>query len=232
MKGHSAQISSDEKSFTQSATDFLAQEILSAIEHRGRALIGLSGGSTPRPIYEALGKSKKIDWGKVWIFLVDDRYIRADDPKSNQFLIRSTLLKNAPIPESQIIFPDVSLPLLQCIDLYAKHLKVVFQKGLPDVITLGMGDDGHIASLFPPLSNLAMGDERLVLHTTTDQFDVHDRISVSLNTLASAKASVFFLAGAAKKKAWEEMLTSTEDARRWPAKAVLEHTEAKVFAIW
>lgn len=229
----------NEAPFTQNATDFLEQAILSAIEKHGRAVIGLSGGSTPRPIYEALSK-RSLDWSKVWIFLVDDRYIRVDDPKSNQFLIRSTLLKNAPIPDSQIIFPDVSLPLPQCIDLYAKHLKVLFTKRLPDLITLGMGDDGHIASLFPPLSDLALSDERMILHTTTPpaasgqaaRFDVRDRISLSLNALAGAQMSVFLLAGSGKKKVWEEMLASPEDVRRWPAKAILEHTNATVFARW
>ncbi|MBI3332313.1 6-phosphogluconolactonase, partial [Candidatus Peregrinibacteria bacterium] len=115
MKDYPVIVSGDEDAFVQSAKDFLEREIVSAIQKNGRAVIGLSGGSTPRPIYEALGKSRLIDWSKVWIFLVDDRYIRPDDPKSNQFLLRSTLLKNAAIPESQIIFPDVSLPLPECI---------------------------------------------------------------------------------------------------------------------
>ena len=211
--------------------DFIAQgvtwintAITESTSARGRTILGLSGGSTPKPIYEVLGKSAEtssspIDWSKVWIFLVDDRYIRADDPNSNQFLLRSTLLKNAAIPESQIIFPDTSLPLSECVQLYGKYLKDLLKKGPPDLITLGMGDDGHIASLFPPLSDAAFGPG-LAIHTVTDKFAVKDRISVTLPVLEQARQSVFFLKGNGKKRVWDEMMTGSEDERRWPAKAL------------
>ncbi|MBI3331806.1 6-phosphogluconolactonase, partial [Candidatus Peregrinibacteria bacterium] len=97
---------------------------------------------------------------------------------------------------------------------------------------LGMGDDGHIASLFPPLSDLAFSDEVLVLATATERFDVRDRISLSLNTIASANTSMFLLSGNGKKKIWKGMMASKEDERHWPAKAVLEQTNATVFARW
>lgn len=224
--------------FVTQGVTMLKQTIMESIAARGLAMIGLSGGSTPKPIYDALGK-EKIDWSKVWIFLVDDRYIRADDPNSNRFLLRSTLLKNAAIPESQIIFPDTSLPLPECMALYEKHLKSLFQmvrqthqgQGSPDLITLGMGDDGHIASLFPPLTDEAFGPS-LVIHTTTDKFVVRDRVSVTLPVLTQARQSVFFLKGAEKKRVWEEMIASSETQKRWPAKAVMEKTSVSVIAQW
>ncbi|MSR87177.1 6-phosphogluconolactonase, partial [Candidatus Peribacteria bacterium] len=157
--------------FVTEGTALMRQNIDHAIKARGFCILGLSGGSTPKPIYEALGRaaetpSSPIDWSKVWVFLVDDRYIRADDPNSNQFLLRSTLLKNATIPESQIIFPDTTLPLPECVKLYGQHLNDLLKKGPPDLVTLGMGDDGHIASLFPPLGDDAFGSA-CAIHTTT-----------------------------------------------------------------
>jgi 6-phosphogluconolactonase len=212
---------STETEFISQGCNFVTEKILDACAQEGRCILGLSGGSTPKPIYEALGKNTDIDWTKVWIFLVDDRYINADDPKSNQFLLRSTLLKNAPIPESHLIFPDTSLPLDECIKLYDQHVADLLKKNPADLITLGMGDDGHIASLFPPLSSNASGPSTII-HTTTEKFDVFDRISVTLPVLKNAHECVFFLKGEAKKKVWEDMTRSSEDENRWPAKSILE----------
>ena len=224
-------IAENDDDFVRIGTAILNEQIQSVINERSFCILGLSGGSTSKPIYEALGKEKGTDWSKVWIFLVDDRYIRADDPKSNQFLIRSTLLKHAPIPESQIIFPDTSLPLKKCIDLYDRQLADLLKKGPTDIVTLGMGDDGHIASLFPPLSDGAFGPKN-VIHTTTERFDVRDRISVTLPVIKNAEQSVFLLKGEGKKKVWEEMMASSDDERRWPAKVVISNTATTAITHW
>ncbi|MEK7591128.1 MAG: 6-phosphogluconolactonase, partial [Patescibacteria group bacterium] len=142
-------IAENEADFRARGASLLSAGIRKAILDRGRAIVGFSGGSTPKAIYEMLGQDPAIDWSKVWIFLVDDRFIRKDDPRSNQFLLRSTLLKHAPVPESQIIIPDTTLPYQESIALYEKHLEALLEKGPPDIVTLGLGGDGHIASLFP-----------------------------------------------------------------------------------
>lgn len=222
--------------FTHAATngEFIAESVAwikthieNAIAEHGSCIIGLSGGSTPQPIYEALGK-EDIDWSKVHLFQLDERYISADDKDSNQKMIRDTLLKNADIPESNIVFPNTSLPLQECIDEYAMRLQVQWSEYLPDINILGMGDDGHISSLFPPLSDDVMGDEGLVFHTTTDRFAVHDRITISLNAVSAAGAHLFLLKGEAKKKVWDEMMKSEEGPRRWPAKAFIEMGDVTV----
>lgn len=204
---------------------FLADIIRSCIAEKGRCVIGLSGGKTPAPIYELLGQDKTIDWSKVTIFLVDDRDTKSDAPRSNQYLLRTTLLKHAPIPESQIILPDTSLPLSERMDLYARHLAPLKEK--IDLLVLGIGEDGHIASLFPPLADEALGP-KAVIHTTTDRFDVHNRLSTTLPFLKKAKQTVFFLQGEKKKQTWEEMMKGMEDERRWPAKGILRTVETTV----
>lgn len=219
----------DQTAFTARGCVLMKEALQHAIDEHGRAILGLSGGSTPRPIYEALGKGKGIDWSKVWVFLVDDRCIRPDDPKSNQFLLRSTLLKHAPVPESQLIFPDTSLLHQQCADVYDRHLKDLLKKGPADLVTLGMGNDGHIASLFPPLDNSAFGPQHAIA-TTTDHFDVRDRISVTMPILTSARSKLFLLKGEAKKKVWEEMMESDDGEKRWPATGVIESGGVTVIA--
>ncbi len=221
----------DEAEFVQKGTDFIADILKKAIASRGFAIMGLSGGSTPKPIYDALGERDDIDWAKVWVFLVDDRYCKADSPKSNQFLMRMSLLRNAPIPESQLLFPRTDLPLHDCTHEYGRVIKEMLEKGEPDLITLGMGDDGHIASLFPMLDEDAFGP-RNVVHNITDKFESRDRISTTFPVLSLAREAVFFLKGNAKKEVWEEMTRSSEDERRWPAKQILESVKTTVIAQW
>ena len=215
------QSASEEDFVTQSVATLLGR-LQQSIDEFGSAILGLSGGSTPKAIYTALGK-EDIDWSKVFLFLVDDRYIAADDADSNQKLVRETLLMNASIPESNIIFPDTSLPLEECISNYEANLAELLSKGIPYSVTLGLGGDGHIASLFPPVPAAGYGD-RLVIHTETEDFAVRDRISVTMVIIGSADRKIFFLKGEDKKFVWDEMMQSedAEDMDRWPAKAALQ----------
>lgn len=219
-----------ESDFIDTSVSLLVEKIESSIEQFSHCIIGLSGGSTPKPIYEALGMAA-MDWDRVTIFLVDDRYVPADHEDSNQKLIRETLLENASIPDSHIIFPDTDLPLHECIHEYDMRLAGVLSSGIPHMITLGLGEDGHIASLFPPVPEEAFKN-RLVIHTETDQFAVHDRISTTMVVIGSAESKIFFLKGKGKKKTWEEMIASEEDKQRWPGKAAFDLGGGVVVSYW
>ncbi len=216
--------------FVDTSVRVLSERIHQSIDEFGRAIVGLSGGSTPKPIYSALGKCA-IPWDKVSLFLVDERYVPADHDDSNQKLVRETLLNTASIPEENLLFPDTSLSLEECIHHYDLKLAGMLSAGIPHIVTLGMGNDAHIASLFPPVPDAAYGD-RLVLHTKTDQFAVHDRISTTMVVLGSADRKIFFLQGEEKKVVWEEMMNAEEDLNRWPAKAVLHLGGGMVVSDW
>jgi len=222
--------------FTHRSVEFLAHHIRRATETHGSCILGLSGGSTPRPIYDALGK-QPLDWSKVSVFLIDERYIDASSADSNLRLVRDTLLKHAAIPEENIVFPDTSLPIHECVKKYGEDLRAQWIDRLPDMTLLGMGDDGHIASLFPPLTDDTLSDRALVLHTTTPLneqgapcFPVHERITLSLHVIAAIDLHLMILKGTAKKNVWDEMITSREDLRRWPAKFVIQSSD--VTTLW
>jgi 6-phosphogluconolactonase len=189
----------DADALAREAADFIAACAQEAIMERGACVLGLSGGSTPRGAYELLGQAPGIDWSKVWIFLVDDRHVRRDSPKSNQHLLRQTLLKHAPIPESQILTPDPDLPPAECARAYGELLNGLVRGRGIDLLALGLGPDGHIASLFPPVGPEAKSDAGAI-HTTTQQFDIPDRISATLPILSTAREAVFLLSGADKAK--------------------------------
>lgn len=216
--------------FVKKATDTLVTYIDLCIGKYGHCILGLAGGNTPKPIYTALGKAD-VDWSNVSIFLTDERYIDAEDADSNQNMVRETLLKNAKIPEENIVFPDTSLPIDECMSDYEVRLATLLSKGIPHIVTLGMGDDGHITSLFPPLEDAAFGDH-LVIHTQTDQFAVKDRISTTMVVLLSAQVKLFLLSGKSKKVMWEEMETAEFDPYRYPAQAVLKIGGAEVITQW
>ncbi|NLG06853.1 6-phosphogluconolactonase, partial [Candidatus Peribacteria bacterium] len=137
--------------FTAQSVVILQQKILNAIEQYDSCILGLSGGSTPRPVYEELGQRSDIDWQKVQLFLVDERYVPPDHAESNQKLVRDTLLKHADVPPDQCYFPDTSLGIEDCVLAYARSFVDLFAARPPDVMVLGLGPDGHTASLFPPL---------------------------------------------------------------------------------
>jgi 6-phosphogluconolactonase len=216
-----------EEEFIARGTALLADMIRTAIASRGECVLGLSGGSTPRRIYARLA-AEELDWAQLRVFLVDERHIDPSNPESNAYLVRETLCIEGALSPEHLMLPDTSLPPEDCAAAYGKSLDALFaEHGTPDLVTLGLGEDGHIASLFPPLPDRAFGPASAI-HTTTDRFAVHDRISVTLPILRQTPEVFFFLKGEGKRKVWQEMLTSNDDAKRWPAKSVMEFGKTTV----
>lgn len=187
-----------DEAFVEQSVALLTEHITHAITTRGECIVGLSGGSTPGPVYRALGTRTDIDWSKVKLFLIDDRLVPAEHEDSNQHLVRNTLLAHATVPSAQLYFPDTTLSPSDCAVAYSETLIHLFASNPPDIVVLGLGPDGHTASLFPPVPEEAFG-EVLALHTTTDAFAVHDRITVSPLVLMASQAQLLLLKGADKR---------------------------------
>lgn len=207
--------------YVETSADLLRRSIEQACREHGHCVLGLSGGSTPRAIYQALGR-RDLPWRQLEVFLIDDRYVPADHPDSNTALVRHTLLAacTAEWLTAHFHAPNTALSYERCVAEYGSGLeRLLAEFGGPHVITLGMGDDGHIASLFPPVLALAAGPE-FAVGTATDRYAVRERISVTLPVLQQSEQAFMLLKGAAKKHVWEEMLASTEGVERWPAKGV------------
>ena len=209
----------NEEQFTERTVSFLSEYIQAVSEERGVCTLGLSGGSTPKAVYTELGK-QPLDWSRVLLFLVDERYTAPDSKESNQKLVRDTLLANADIPEENLFFPNTTVSLESCLAGYIQSLIELFNEQPPDIITLGLGEDGHIASLFPPVPEHAFG-EVLALHTTTDAFAIHDRITVSPLIIMAAQAQLLMMRGEKKKHLFGEIVDSGMDPVRWPLQVAL-----------
>ncbi len=203
--------------FVRTAVQWITGTILQA-QHDGRtAVIGLSGGSTPKPVYTLLSTERSIDWKRVTFFLLDERYVPDDHEDSNQKMIQETMLTHA-ATAAQTIFPDTSLPLQDCITEYEKKISALTKINL---VILGMGEDGHIASLFPPVGPEAYGPTKII-HTTTDRHAVHDRISVTFPVLQHASRRLCLITGEKKAALLKKMQTENEDASIYPAQMLFD----------
>ena len=190
----------DQKTFS-SELDFINSStiFIKVVLQKNRA-IALSGGSTPKPIYKALAQDKTIPWNHIQLFEVDERYVPADHPDSNHHLIKNYLLSPPPslkLRRAGISYPNnwhffnTTLPIPAALDQYEA---IVRQHQPFDLCILGMGQDGHTASLFPH-SEALYEAERLVAHTTTDAFPVHDRLTLTFASIMASKKLLLLLKG-------------------------------------
>ncbi len=189
---------------------FLAQQ---AIAQRGAFYIALSGGSTPKRLYQHLASeafNRRIDWSSVYIYFGDERSVSPDHPDSNYRMACEAMLNELPIPPLQIHrIQGESESLESAAAAYAEQLTALPQhNGLPqfDLVLLGMGDDGHTASLFPGTTAL---DEKIHWVTALHVPQLHtDRITLTYPIINNAAQVTLLVAGANKADRLEEVLVS------------------------
>lgn len=196
-----------------------------AIAKGERFTIVAAGGSTPRVLYELLA-SKQWDWSKVHIFWGDERYVPVTDPQSNEGMTRQVWLDRIDIPATNIhaIPTNVEDPAIAAAQ-YEQHIQEFFGVSageIPqfDLILLGMGDDGHTASLFPHTPALKVRD-RLV---TVGEKDGQPRITFTVPLINQAKEIIFMIEGAAKAKALKAVLASSGDVNQYPSRLITGNT--------
>lgn len=206
----------------------IANGLAAAIAERGEALIAVSGGRSPIPLFEALSIAP-IEWDKVTVALVDERWVSPEDPDSNEALVRKRLLVNRAaaarfVPMKNDAFdPWAGQPVAE--EAYA---------ALPrpfDIILLGMGEDGHTASLFPGAAQLSHGliTESLTLGVRPPVAP-HDRLSLSLRAILDARRIVLPLSGEKKLAVYHAAL-GDGPVEQLPIRAVLRQSVAPV-EVW
>lgn len=148
-------IAENPDSLAREAAVRFAELAQAAIAKQNRFSVALSGGSTPRRLYDLLAQPPyqfSVDWSRVYVFFADERFVPPDDSESNLRLAGETLLERVAIPKKNV-FPMPTLGAMPdaCAARYAATLETFFGMPLPrfDLVLLGMGPDGHTASLFP-----------------------------------------------------------------------------------
>ncbi|MGJ3252030.1 MAG: 6-phosphogluconolactonase [Elainellaceae cyanobacterium] len=215
------EILSDKSALVQRSLDVVLKHIQAAIAKRGRCSIALAGGSTPKPLYESLA-TQSLPWDALHIFWGDERYVPSDHPDSNERMARMAWLDRVPIPPDNIhpVPTDAPEPS-QAADQYEAEIRDVFETqpgAYPalDIVLLGMGDDGHTASLFPHTAALDVSD-RLI---TVGNKDGQPRITFTAPFINYAHCVIFLVAGANKRPALAQVFAPEGDATAYPSRLI------------
>lgn len=220
---------------TAALADQLAQDVAdklaSAIKKNGSASLAVSGGSTPKLFFQRLSKHE-LNWKLVNITLVDERFVPADNDRSNHKLVSDNLLQNnaanahfIPLYQSGASLEDAAtLATVKTADICDPF----------DVVVLGMGADGHTASFFPEGDNLEIAldlDEPREVLPMTAETAGEERLTFNLSALHDARFLVLHIEGAAKLEAFEKALAEL-DEEEMPIRSVLNRADTKPVTYW
>ncbi len=209
-----------------------AQAIGSALDlvlaERDRAQIALAGGETPRAAYRQLGQ-QHLPWDRVDVLLGDERWVNASDPSSNARMLRETLMAESPGSQACLhpVPTELSTPQ-QGAEAYAALLEQLCAGTPPalDLVLLGLGDDGHTASLFPGTAAPTVTDRAVTLGEGKGL----PRVTLTAPTLSAARRVLFLVSGAGKVQALQRLLDPFESTERTPAKLVQPAEEVLILA--
>ncbi len=214
----------------QALADQVAALLAAAISARGKASLAVSGGSTPKNFFKILSK-KDLLWQKVTVTLADERWVSKQSKDSNTALVHQYLLQNK---AKQATFFD----LKQDGELTAHTLSTLIaeaeQQIQPfDVVILGMGEDGHTASLFPCSDQIdaCLSPDSPTLLKVVPKTAPHQRITFSFAALARSKHVFLHIAGLAKQKVLDKALTGSACADM-PIRAFLQHKQLDTHIYW
>ncbi|MCA9385101.1 6-phosphogluconolactonase [Candidatus Dojkabacteria bacterium] len=187
-----------------------------------KVYIGLSGGSN-KLLYKYLSDQFPNNFSNVELLEIDERYVPGDHEHSNRKLIHEYLIEN--VDEiSGFSYFQTELPTTE--EVVAEYSQKLNGISL-DIACLGIGPDGHTASLFPGVDALHE-EEQLAVHTQTEQFDVLDRFSVTFPVIMKTKTLLVYLRGEGKKEIWEQLQNPQKSIEEFPAIKLLEHSDIHI----
>jgi 6-phosphogluconolactonase len=215
----------DAGQLARAAAELFVNTAADSIEARGRFGVALSGGTTPRRLYKLLATSafsSRVDWGRVEIFWGDERYVPANDPDSNYRMTADALLRHVPIPAANAhrVPTEISSPSAAAAG-YEEQIRQSFaDSSMPqfDLIYLGLGTNGHTASLFPHSPTLR---EQSCLVVADFVAEVNGwRITMSAPLLNRGRIVVFLVQGQEKAQVLRDVLLGPSDPERLPAQLI------------
>jgi 6-phosphogluconolactonase len=210
----------DHAQLSQAAAQTFVDLAAAAIADNGRFVVALSGGSTPAALYRHLAADfhNQVDWSKVFVAWSDERFVPHDDPASNYQLAREALLNHVPIPREQTFpMPTEALSPDHAAAAYAATLDELFTGGWPrfDLLLLGMGPDGHTASLFPYSASLHETARLVVASLAPTQ--PQQRLTLTFPALNQAQHALVLVSGPEKAEALHTALQPDTSLDQCPA---------------
>lgn len=201
----------------------MTRAIHDALKERGTASIALSGGSSPIDAYKNLAQ-QVIDWNKVHVYWVDERAVPPDHERSNYAAAKRALLDKTNIPPQNVHRmrgeePDLAKAAADYEEELRDHVKTKVA-GLPalDLVVLGVGDDGHTASLFPGEDTVNLTDRLVAAVPAAEGREA--RLTLTAPVLENAKASTIIVLGKSKHEPLERIWATSGDVRHTPARII------------
>jgi len=222
------EISANQAQLAERAADLLASQLVQVLAERQRALLALAGGTTPAAAYRLLGQHP-LAWDRVDVLLGDERWVGPQDPSSNARMLHETLLAQGPAREARFHpVPTERATPLASAEAFGEILGQLAPGDPPvlDLILLGLGDDGHTASLFPGSAAPGVTDRSVAVGEGKGL----ERITLTAPVLSAARQVIILVSGAAKQEALRRLLDPSESPLRTPAKLVQPSTPVLVLA--
>jgi 6-phosphogluconolactonase len=213
----------DPAALADAAARHIVEQAQAAIDARGSFSIALSGGSTPRELHLRLARpplSEQVDWARVHVWFGDERCVPPEDPQSNYRMADETLLTRVGIPREQVHRMRGELPPAEAAEAYSRELREFFKDEAPrlDTILLGMGDNGHTASLLPGLTAVHE-QERWVMAEYVGEVSMW-RITLTPLVLNLGREDIFLVAGGGKAAMLKQVLEGAYAPDEKPAQIV------------
>lgn len=198
-----------------------------AVEARGRFLFVLAGGETPKPLYRKLAQQDagtSIPWQETHVFWGDERVVPPDDPQSNFGMAAQDLLHAVPLPRANVHRIPVELGATAAARAYARELQTMAAKGLAwprfDLVLLGLGRDGHTASLFPGSTHPSRSAQATLAVTGSYDQRPTSRVTLTPPVFNSARNIFFLVTGQEKADILSRVFDRDESAVRFPARRI------------
>ncbi len=207
MQAFQLEIHADPDAVVAQAIQIWKQRSTIAIADHGFFAVALSGGTTPKRLYATLAQIPDLDWQHTYLFWGDERYVPHDHADSNYRMTKDALIDQVPIPASQIFpYPTAAEDPELDAQRYAEQLQSVFKDAWPqfDLTLLGVGEDGHTASLFPGTGALHVEDRWVTVGSKSDQ----PRLTLTLPVLNHSQHVIFLVTGSSKANIIREILTT------------------------
>lgn len=213
----------NESALAEAVAEFLADAIERILRRKSPVRLVLSGGSTPRRLYRMLTRpewAQRIDWTSVQLFFGDERCVPPDHPESNYGLAKEALIDPLQIAPQQVMRMRGEADPEEAASHYETTIRDAFapdQTPFPqfDLVFLGLGDDGHTASLFP--SSPALREQRRLVVATSSPVGIPHRLTMTLPLLNAAETVVFLVTGPSKASILRRVLEERNSAALLPA---------------
>ena len=205
------------------AAEYFIQLANEAILAKGKFTVALSGGNTPAPMYKLLATkyySTQVDWKKCYFFWGDERCVPLNDENNNSYHAKNIWLDKVSIPKKNIFIIPVDESPLNAAIYYEATIKIFFKTDKPvfDLILLGMGDNGHTASLFPN-TTILHEKKALIKEVYVDEIKMH-RVSFTAALINNATHILFLVTGKNKEPMLKKVLEGDDEPEKYPAQMI------------